>query len=171
MRHIPRKRFGQNFLVDPYIIAKIVDEISPQKDDRVIEIGPGLGALTKPLLQQLDHLAVIEIDRDIVAQLKTLFSPDKLTIYATDALRFDFSSQAISSIVGNLPYNISTPLLFHLSQYSENILDMHFMLKRGGAALTAKPGISDYAAFSHDAISFQHDTCFQCLTAIIFTST
>ena len=89
MRHIPRKRFGQNFLIDPYIIAKIVAEISPQKDDRVIEIGPGLGALTKPLLQQLDHLAVIEIDRDIVAQLKTLFSPDKLTIYATDALRWN----------------------------------------------------------------------------------
>ena len=113
---VARKRFGQNFLVDPYIIAKIVDEISPQKDDRVIEIGPGLGALTKPLLQQLDHLTVIEIDRDIVAQLKILFSPDKLTIYATDALKFDFSSLGNQlRIVGNLPYNISTPLLFRFS--------------------------------------------------------
>ena len=150
MRHIPRKRFGQNFLVDPYIIAKIVDEISPQKDDRVIEIGPGLGALTKPLLQQLDHLTVIEIDRDIVAQLKTLFTPDKLTIYATDALRFDFSSLGNQlRIVGNLPYNISTPLLFHLSQYSENILDMHFMLQKEVVQrLTAKPGISDYGRLS-----------------------
>lgn len=150
MQHIPRKRFGQNFLIDPYIIAKIVAEISPRKDDHVIEIGPGLGALTNPLLQQLDHLTVIEIDRDIVAKLKILFSPDKLTIYATDALKFDFSSLGNQlRIVGNLPYNISTPLLFQLNQYSENILDMHFMLQKEVVQrLTAKPSTSDYGRLS-----------------------
>ncbi|GKS69830.1 dimethyladenosine transferase [Nitrosomonas sp. PY1] len=150
MQHIPRKRFGQNFLIDPYIIANIVAEINPQKDDRMIEIGPGLGALTNPLLQRLNHLSVIEIDRDIVARLKTLFSPDKLTIYAIDALKFDFSSLGSQlRTVGNLPYNISTPLLFHLSQYSENILDMHFMLQKEVVQrLTAKPGVSDYSRLS-----------------------
>lgn len=131
MRHHPRKRFGQNFLIDAYVIAKIVAEISPQQDDCMVEIGPGLGALTKPLLQYLDHLTVIEIDRDIVAQLEKQFSPEKITIYGIDALKLDFSSLGNQlRIVGNLPYNISTPLLFHLSHYSENILDMHFMLQK-----------------------------------------
>lgn len=150
MRHHPRKRFGQNFLIDAYVIAKIVAEISPQQDDCMVEIGPGLGALTKPLLQYLDHLTVIEIDRDIVAQLEKQFSPEKITIYGIDALKLDFSSLGNQlRIVGNLPYNISTPLLFHLSHYSENILDMHFMLQKEVVErMIAKPSTSDYGRLS-----------------------
>lgn len=131
MHHNPRKRFGQNFLIDQQIIAQIIAAIYPQKNDQIIEIGPGLGALTKPLLQVVDHLKVVEIDRDIVDKLSKEFSPEKLTIHATDALKFDFSALGNKlRIVGNLPYNISTPLLFHLSQFSQHILDMHFMLQK-----------------------------------------
>lgn len=150
MRHHPRKRFGQNFLIDPYVIAKIVAEISPQHNDCMVEIGPGLGALMKPLLQYLDHLTVIEIDRDIVARLEKQFSPEKITIYGIDALKFDFSSLGNQlRIVGNLPYNISTPLLFHLSHYSESILDMHFMLQKEVVErMIAKPSTSDYGRLS-----------------------
>ena len=119
MHHNPRKRFGQNFLVDQQIITQIINEIYPKKGDRIIEIGPGLGALTRPLLQVLDHLDVVEIDRDIVAKLEKEFPQEKLTIHATDALKFDFSVLGEKlRIIGNLPYNISTPLLFHLSRFS-----------------------------------------------------
>ena len=131
MHHNPRKRFGQNFLIDQQIIAQLINEIHPQKVDRVVEIGPGLVALTRPLLQVVDHLNVVEIDLDIVAKLEKEFPQEKLTIHATDALKFDFSVLGERlRIIGNLPYNISTPLLFHLSQFSEQILDMHFMLQK-----------------------------------------
>ena len=114
MRHIPRKRFGQNFLTDQQIIAQIIAAILPQKNDQIIEIGPGLGALTRPLLQVVDHLNVVEIDRDIVDKLNKEFPQQKLTIHAIDALKFNFSTLGNKlRIVGNLPYNISTPLLFH----------------------------------------------------------
>ncbi len=150
MRHNPRKRFGQNFLFDQYIISQIITEFYPQKDDRIIEIGPGLGALTRPLLQVIDHLDVVEIDRDIVDRLNNEFSHEKLTVHAADALKFDFSifgSQL--RIIGNLPYNISTPLLFYLSQFSDHILDMHFMLQKEVVErMVGVPGTSDYGRLS-----------------------
>ena len=150
MQHIPRKRFGQNFLVDPQIVANIVDAIRPQKDDVLVEIGPGLGALTRPLLQSLEHLHVVEIDRDIVKRLRHEFSAKKLTIHEGDVLDFDFSSLGGNlRVVGNLPYNISTPLLFHLSQFAVNIRDMHFMLQKEVVArMVAKPSTPDYGRLS-----------------------
>ena len=150
MHHNPRKRFGQNFLVDQQIIAQIINEIYPKKGDRIIEIGPGLGALTRPLLQVLDHMDVVEIDRDIVAKLEKEFPQEKLTIHATDALKFDFSVLGVKlRIIGNLPYNISTPLLFHLSQFSEQILDMHFMLQKEVVErMVGMPSTSDYGRLS-----------------------
>jgi len=150
MHHNPRKRFGQNFLVDQQIITQIINEIYPKKGDRIIEIGPGLGALTRPLLQVLDHLDVVEIDRDIVAKLEKEFPQEKLTIHATDALKFDFSVLGEKlRIIGNLPYNISTPLLFHLSQFSEQILDMHFMLQKEVVErMVGMPSTSDYGRLS-----------------------
>jgi 16S rRNA (adenine1518-N6/adenine1519-N6)-dimethyltransferase len=129
--HTPRKRFGQNFLVSPGIVRKIVDALGPARGDRVVEIGPGLGALTEPLLSALDHLHVVEIDRDLIARLRERFSPERLTIHEGDALNFDFGALGAGlRIVGNLPYNISTPLLFHLATYAAQVRDMHFMLQR-----------------------------------------
>ncbi|MCP5245025.1 MAG: 16S rRNA (adenine(1518)-N(6)/adenine(1519)-N(6))-dimethyltransferase RsmA [Burkholderiales bacterium] len=150
MAHKARKRFGQNFLVDRQIIAEIINIINPYPEDHIIEIGPGLGALTRPLLKTLDHLTVIELDRDIVEKLKKEFPQDKLTIHSADALRFDFSTLGNDlRIIGNLPYNISTPLLFHLSQFSASILDMQFMLQKEVVErLVAKPSTSDYGRLS-----------------------
>ena len=132
-KHIARKRFGQNFLQDPRTIADIVEAVRPAYDDLVIEIGPGLGAITRPLLAQLATLHVVEIDRDIIARLKREFPADRLTIHEGDALAFDFASiggSAPLKIVGNLPYNISTPLLFHLARFAHRVVDMHFMLQK-----------------------------------------
>jgi 16S rRNA (adenine1518-N6/adenine1519-N6)-dimethyltransferase len=131
-QHIPRKRFGQNFLQDASVIENIVHAVNPQPDDVVIEIGPGLGAITKPLLDRLSHLHVAEIDRDIIARLKKEFPPERLTIHEGDALKFDFGSitDGAFKIVGNLPYNISTPLLFHLASFGQRVTDMHFMLQK-----------------------------------------
>jgi len=128
--HKARKRFGQNFLVDERIIADIIGAIRPGRDDNMVEIGPGLGALTRPLLQHLDHLHVVEIDRDIIARLKADYPQDKLAIHEGDALKFDFAQlPAPLRIVGNLPYNISSPLLFHFADYADRVVDMHFMLQ------------------------------------------
>ena len=122
--HFARKRFGQNFLVDGNIIRKIIAAIGAKPGDAVVEIGPGLGALTDPLLGRLDHLHVVEIDRDIVARLQKRYPADRLAIHAGDALSFDFASLAEDGtklhVVGNLPYNISTPLLFHLAGFAED---------------------------------------------------
>jgi len=150
MRHNPRKRFGQNFLIDQGVIAEIIAAIHPQQTDQIVEIGPGLGALTIPLLQHVSHFDVIEIDRDIVKKLRAEFSPDNLTIHATDALKFDFSSLGNRlRIVGNLPYNISTPLLFHLSLFSAHILDMHCMLQKEVVErMVAAPATSQYGRLS-----------------------
>lgn len=131
MRHIPRKRFGQNFLIDERIVADIVRAVHPQRDDLVVEIGPGLAALTRPLLQSLDYLHVVEIDRDIVERLRRELPESNLGIHTGDALEFDFSALGKDlRVVGNLPYNISTPLLFHSSKFAEEIRDMHFMLQK-----------------------------------------
>lgn len=150
MPHYPRKRFGQNFLIDHHLIAAIIHAINPISSDRLVEIGPGMGALTKPLLKILDHLFVVEIDRDIVQWLYNEFPEQKLTIYAADALRFDFTQLGVKlRIIGNLPYNISTPLLFHLSQYSASVIDMHFMLQQEVVdRMVAKPSTSDYGRLS-----------------------
>ena len=130
--HRARKRFGQNFLVDPTIIQSLVSAISPRKTDNILEIGPGLGALTKPLLSKVDRLEVVELDRDLIEQLKQLNSQEKTVIvHQDDALKFDFTDPANPRrIVGNLPYNISTPLIFHLLDQLPSIIDMHFMLQK-----------------------------------------
>ena len=150
MKHIPRKRFGQNFLTDSHIIAEIIQAIRPSKSDQLVEIGPGLGALTRPLLQIVNHLNVVEVDRNIVEYLYREFTEEKLTIFSADALQFDFSQLGHSlRIVGNLPYNISTPLLFHLSQFCSHILDMHFMLQKEVVErMVAIPSTTDYGRLS-----------------------
>ena len=148
--HVARKRFGQNFLVDAGIIGAIVSAINPQRGDSVVEIGPGLGAITQPLLQRVDHLHVVEIDRDLIARLKRQYPPERLSIHEGDALAFDFSRIGTRlRLVGNLPYNISTPLLFHLADYAENVSDMHFMLQKEVVErMVAEPGDADFGRLS-----------------------
>jgi 16S rRNA (adenine1518-N6/adenine1519-N6)-dimethyltransferase len=148
--HAPRKRFGQHFLASPGIVAKIVDAIDPQPGDVVVEIGPGLGALTEPLLARLPHLHVIEIDRDIVARLVAAHAPERLTVHAGDVLDFDFGTLPDGlRIVGNLPYNISTPILFHLVAQAARVRDMHFMLQREVVdRMVAAPSTAEYGRLS-----------------------
>lgn len=134
--HYARKRFGQNFLNDSYVIDSIVAAIHPTKQDAMVEIGPGLGALTEPVGERLDSLTVVELDRDLAARLKTHpFLGPKLTIFQQDAMTFDFAELAKEKgqplrVFGNLPYNISTPLMFHLFSFTNAIKDMHFMLQK-----------------------------------------
>lgn len=134
--HFARKRFGQNFLNDRFVIDSIVSAINPQKDQAMVEIGPGLAALTEPVGERLDKLTVIELDRDLAARLQTHpFLGPKLTIYQQDAMTMDFARLSAElgqplRVFGNLPYNISTPLMFHLFTYVGAIADMHFMLQR-----------------------------------------
>jgi 16S rRNA (adenine1518-N6/adenine1519-N6)-dimethyltransferase len=148
--HIPRKRFGQHFLVDQQVIGDIVSAIRPARTDTMIEIGPGLAAITAPLLDKLDCLHVVEIDRDIIARLKRKYPAERLTVHEGDALEFDFG--AIGDrlrIVGNLPYNISTPILFHLANFAERTIDMHFMLQKEVVdRMVAEPGNGDYGRLS-----------------------
>lgn len=148
--HVPRKRFGQHFLTDRQVIADIVSVIRPQPDDVMVEIGPGLGAITKPLLQTVRHLHVVEIDRDIVARLHRDYSPERLTVHSCDALKFDFASLGSPlRVVGNLPYNISTPLLFHLAGFASFLQDLHFMLQKEVVErMVAQPSTSDYGRLS-----------------------
>ncbi|MBC9070578.1 16S rRNA (adenine(1518)-N(6)/adenine(1519)-N(6))-dimethyltransferase RsmA [Thauera sp. CAU 1555] len=153
MEHRARKRFGQNFLSDPNIIRKIVDAIRPLPDDLMVEIGPGLGAMTEPLLERLDHLHVVEIDRDLIARLHQRWTPERLTVHEGDALKFDFGSLAGDGcplrIVGNLPYNISTPILFHLAEFAEQVRDMSFMLQKEVVMrMVAEPGSEEYGRLS-----------------------
>ncbi|MCH2221637.1 MAG: 16S rRNA (adenine(1518)-N(6)/adenine(1519)-N(6))-dimethyltransferase RsmA [Dechloromonas sp.] len=148
--HVARKRFGQNFLVDSGIISAIVSAINPQRGDTVVEIGPGLGAITEPLLARVDHLHVVEIDRDLIARLKKQYSSERMTIHEGDALAFDFARIGANLLlVGYLPYNISTPLLFHLADYAENVYDMHFMLQKEVVErMVAEPGDADFGRLS-----------------------
>ncbi len=148
--HKAKKRFGQNFLVDERIIADIVAAIRPEHDDNMVEVGPGLGALTRPLLDKLELLHVVEIDRDIIARLKTDYPQGKLAIHEGDALKFDFGAlPAPLRIVGNLPYNISSPLLFHFAAYAERIADMHFMLQDEVVErMVAAPSTPEYGRLS-----------------------
>jgi 16S rRNA (adenine1518-N6/adenine1519-N6)-dimethyltransferase len=148
--HKAKKSFGQNFLVDQNIIADIIRAIRPEADDNMVEIGPGLGALTRPLLKLLNTLHVVEIDRDIIARLKTDYPQDKIVIHEGDALKFDFATLAAPlRIVGNLPYNISSPLLFHFSDYAARITDMHFMLQNEVVErMVAAPSTPEYGRLS-----------------------
>lgn len=148
--HVARKRFGQNFLVSAGIVAKVVEAIRPQPGDLLVEIGPGLGALTEPLLARLDHLHVVEIDRDLIARLRQRFTPDRLTVHEGDALQFDFAALGHGlRVAGNLPYNISTPLLFHLAARADGVRDMHFMLQREVVErMVAAPGGPEYGRLS-----------------------
>lgn len=144
--HRPRKRFGQNFLVDRSIVQRIVRAIDPQPKDRMIEIGPGHGVLTFALLDCLEHLDVIEIDRDLAAELARDGPQERLHVHVGDALKFNFSTVGDRlRVVGNLPYNISSPLLFHLLDYSSHILDIHVMLQKEVVdRMVAAPGVSAY---------------------------
>ncbi len=154
MKHIPRKRFGQNFLTDQTVLDDIIRAIAPKQDDVMVEIGPGLGAMTNLLLHSLNQLHVLELDRDLVAYLQKRFDPTKLTIHSGDALRFDFSAIAISAgkklrVVGNLPYNISSPLLFHLAEVAALVEDQHFMLQKEVVErMVAAPGSKAYGRLS-----------------------
>jgi 16S rRNA (adenine1518-N6/adenine1519-N6)-dimethyltransferase len=148
--HVAKKRFGQHFLHDPQVIERIVRSINPQPGEIVAEIGPGLGALTQPLLQRLGQLHVVEIDRDVVPHLRQICGEASgLQIHLADALRFDYGSLAQPGqalrLAGNLPYNISTPLLFHLLGFAGQVRDMHFMLQKEVVdRLTAAPDTEDY---------------------------
>lgn len=154
MKHTPRKRFGQNFLRDTSVLETIITAIAPKNTDLMVEIGPGLGALTHLLLRSLPLLHVIELDRDLVEQLKKNYPADSLLIHQGDALRFDFKSITAGSdrkmrVVGNLPYNISTPLLFHLMSFASHIEDQHFMLQKEVVErMVAEPGSKTYGRLS-----------------------
>ena len=148
--HVARRRFGQNFLVDAGVIAAIVAAVAPQRGDTVIEIGPGLGALTGPLLERLDHLHVAEIDRDLIARLRRQWDPQRLTVHEGDVLGLDLAALGGGlRVVGNLPYNISTPLLFHLSAHAARIRDIHVMLQKEVVErMVAAPGDSEFSRLS-----------------------
>ena len=141
----PRRRFGQNFLADPHYVARIVEAIAPVRGDNLVEIGPGLGALTRPLLERAGHLTAIEIDRDLAARLAAELR-EGLTLHVGDALEFDFAALGPSlRVVGNLPYNISTPLLFHLASFAPQLVDLHVMLQKEVVArMVARPATADY---------------------------
>ncbi len=151
-RHVARKRFGQHFLSDGGIIDAIVQAIAPQPGDAMVEISPGLAALTQPLVERLGHLTVIELDRDLAARLR---GHPQLEVIESDVLRVDFAALAARKapaalrVVGNLPYNISTPILFHLLGSAHLIADQHFMLQKEVIdRMVARPATSDYSRLS-----------------------
>ena len=146
----PRKRFGQHFLHDPGVLRRIVDAIDPKPGEEFVEIGPGQGALTRPLLEQAGRLTAIEIDRDLAAELEWSFRAPELRVRRTDALKFDYSQFARGfRLVGNLPYNISTALLFHLARSARHARDLHFMLQREVVErMVARPSTPDYGRLS-----------------------
>ncbi len=149
--HKARKRFGQHFLSDQAIIEAIVNEIAPRPGQFVVEIGPGLAALTQPLVERLGHLTVVELDRDLAVRLR---AHPQLTVIESDVLKVDFRALAASRpepmrVVGNLPYNISTPILFHLLGVADVVQDQHFMLQKEVIdRMVAAPGTSDYGRLS-----------------------
>jgi len=148
--HQARQRFGQNFLVDLSVIDQIIKAIDPQPADRMVEIGPGLSALTAPLVARLNHLTAIEIDRDLAARLRKQYRADQLTVLEQDALTVDFSQFGPQvRLVGNLPYNISTPLLFACLAFADHVYDQHFMLQREVVdRMVAQVGDSAYSRLS-----------------------
>jgi len=151
--HRPRKRFGQHFLHERGVIERIVRTLAPQPDERVVEIGPGRGALTEALLDRVNHLDAVELDRDLIAELSGRWPPQRLTLHPHDVLDMDFAGLAGPGerlrVTGNLPYNISTPLIFHLLDNPGAIADMHFMLQREVVdRLTAEPGTRAWSRLS-----------------------
>ncbi len=154
MSHRPRKRFGQHFLHDAGVIRRIIRHVDPRPGDRIVEIGPGLGALTAPLLETTGRLEVVELDRDVIPHLeKRCAGLGELVVHQGDALGFDFAALAAAGqplrLVGNLPYNISTPLIFHLLESATGIRDMTFMLQEEVVRrLGAEPGGKDYGRLS-----------------------
>ncbi|WP_428718460.1 16S rRNA (adenine(1518)-N(6)/adenine(1519)-N(6))-dimethyltransferase RsmA [Undibacterium curvum] len=154
MKHIPRKRFGQNFLTDQLVLSQIIRAIDPRPADTMVEIGPGLAAMTSLLLEGLPHMHVVELDRDLVVRLKKTFPAEKLTIHEGDALKFDFRTIPVPEgqklrVVGNLPYNISSPLLFHLAELADVVSDQHFMLQKEVVErMVAEPGSKAYGRLS-----------------------
>ena len=156
--HTARKRFGQNFLHDDYVIGQIVSAINPQHEQNLVEIGPGLGALTDPVCDEVEALTVIELDRDLAKRLREHpFNGDKLTVIEQDAMTMDFTELAKTMpvkdkglrVFGNLPYNISTPLLFHLFEFADNIEHMHFMLQKEVVKrMVAGPGSKTFGRLS-----------------------
>lgn len=152
MKHIPRKRFGQHFLADPAIIDAIVRAIDPRPGQPMVEIGPGLAALTQPLVERLGRLTVIELDRDLAARLR---AHPQLDVIESDVLKVDFAQLAQTlgaariRLAGNLPYNISSPILFHLLPFAEHIQDQHFMLQKEVIdRMVAAPATADYGRLS-----------------------
>ncbi|WP_269519267.1 16S rRNA (adenine(1518)-N(6)/adenine(1519)-N(6))-dimethyltransferase RsmA [Alteromonas sp. BMJM2] len=164
--HTARKRFGQNFLHDDYVIGKIVAAIAPKNEQNLVEIGPGLGALTDPVCEEVDRLTVIELDRDLAKRLRQHpFNGGKLNVIEQDAMTMDFSALAKEMpdsdrklrVFGNLPYNISTPLMFHLFDHAPAIEDMHFMLQKEVVnRLAAGPGSKSYGRLSVMAQYYCH---------------
>jgi len=150
MKHIAKKKFGQNFLIDQTIINSLIDAIDPQAQDLMVEIGPGLGAMTQPLLKKLNHLHVVEIDRDIISWMQGFYPANKITIHNSDVLKFDFNTIGERiRVVGNLPYNISSPILFKLLENTAQIIDMHFMLQKEVVErMVATPSSSEYGRLS-----------------------
>ncbi|UVW28459.1 16S rRNA (adenine(1518)-N(6)/adenine(1519)-N(6))-dimethyltransferase RsmA [Massilia sp. H6] len=154
MKHVARKRFGQNFLTDKMVLSDIIDTIAPQRGETMVEIGPGLAAMTALLLKQLDQMHVVELDRDLVARLEKAYPREKLTVHSGDALKFDFGAIPVPEgqrlrIVGNLPYNISSPLLFHLAEFAPLVEDQHFMLQKEVVErMVAEPGTKAYGRLS-----------------------
>jgi 16S rRNA (adenine1518-N6/adenine1519-N6)-dimethyltransferase len=158
MKHLAKKRFGQNFLTDQGIIGSLIEAINPNDHQVMVEIGPGLGALTKPLLRKIKHLHVVEIDRDIVSWMqseyqKPAYAHNMIDVHNIDALKFDFSSLVCGGdklrVTGNLPYNISTPILFHLLDNLPCIQDMHFMLQKEVVErMVAQPSTPAYGRLS-----------------------
>jgi 16S rRNA (adenine1518-N6/adenine1519-N6)-dimethyltransferase len=151
VKHIARKRFGQHFLTDGAIIDAIVDAIAPEPGQALVEIGPGLGAMTDPLVARCHKLTVIELDRDLAQRLR---KRPELDVIESDVLQVDFAALALARgqrlrVVGNLPYNISTPILFHLLDASEHVIDQHFMLQKEVVdRMVAAPGSKDYGRLS-----------------------
>jgi 16S rRNA (adenine1518-N6/adenine1519-N6)-dimethyltransferase len=154
MKHVARKRFGQNFLTDKLVLDNIIETINPAPGQAMVEIGPGLAAMTALLIKRLDHMHVVELDRDLVARLEKSFPREKLTVHSGDALKFDFGSIPVPAgqklrVVGNLPYNISSPLLFHLAEFAHLIEDQHFMLQKEVVErMVAAPGSKVYGRLS-----------------------
>ena len=162
-----KKWLGQHFLHDPAVLRRLIGAIAPERTDRMVEIGPGPGALTRLLLERLERLDVVEIDRDLAADLPSRVEhPERLVVHAADALAFDFGSLAAGPhslrVVGNLPYNVSTPLLFHLLDFRSTIKDLHVMLQREVVErMTARPGGKEYGRLTVMlAAAAQCEACF-----------
>jgi 16S rRNA (adenine1518-N6/adenine1519-N6)-dimethyltransferase len=151
VKHIPRKRFGQHFLADEVVVGAIVDVIDPRPGQALVEIGPGLGAMTNPLVERSQRLTVVELDRDLAARLR---KRPELSVVESDVLKVDFIALAAEAgqklrVVGNLPYNISTPILFHLLEAVDHVVDQHFMLQKEVVdRMAAAPGKKDYGRLS-----------------------